>query len=239
MAIGYVGKTTTNEPASTDTLTVDVGTPTEDNYLLMLVTYRSDRTVSTPPSGWTLVSHLADANAGSSVMGTYYYKVAGASESDPDVVLSSASTEFAALVFEFSGVDTTTPIDVAVSTSANSFGSSKTSPDITTITDGAWWISGVVHDDSADAPWTGNATGVTSIHAGNVGGADVGAATEYKEIATAAATGTNVWSTGGGSEQSQAFSLALRPGAGGASSTDVNLHGTGRGILRGVGRGVG
>lgn len=109
------------------TITKPAGVTTND-VLLAMVTVRSLPTI-TAPSGWTLVR--SDVS-GTALLQSVYVKVAGASEPASytwtfDVPVSAAAGGISA----YSGVDTTTPVNVSGG-QANAASTTVTAPSVTT-----------------------------------------------------------------------------------------------------------
>ena len=118
----------TNTPITGLTIAKPAGTATND-VLLASLTLRGSAITITPPAGWTQVR--SDAN-GSTVNQTVYVKVAGGSE--PASYAFTFSVPVAAAVggiVGYSGVDTTTPIDVHGG-QTNASSNSVTAPSVTT-----------------------------------------------------------------------------------------------------------
>lgn len=78
--------------------------PTEDNLLIVFMTY--DDTLSVAPSGYTLATSGADF-----VSGRCYYKIAGAGESATISMTMSGSGAVAMQAFEYSGMLTSGVLD--------------------------------------------------------------------------------------------------------------------------------
>jgi hypothetical protein len=110
-------------------LTVDAPAGlTSGDVMVAAIVVRSDATISTP-TGWTLVR--SDVS-GSSLRQSAYVKVAGGSEPGSYTWTFSAQTPAAAgSIAAYTGVDTTTPVDVSGG-QANASSSSVVAPSVTT-----------------------------------------------------------------------------------------------------------
>lgn len=136
------------------------------------------------------------------------------------------------------GVDATTPLDVALPTEATGSSANPNSPSVTPVTSGALVFS-VAHMDDDDTTTSVTPTGYTNKAEINTGQAST-------SIGATTALASKEWSSGAEDPSAWTFgtidswaanTIAFRPAAGG--TTDVNFSGSNRGIMRGVGRGVG
>ncbi|UCG61613.1 MAG: right-handed parallel beta-helix repeat-containing protein [Candidatus Zixiibacteriota bacterium] len=102
-------------------------TPTEGNLLIAIAGNRIGSTAPSTPSGWSLLIDEASGTPGQII----YYKIAGASESATLTVGPyPISTSRGLHLYEYSGIDTLSPIGDSVSTSGS--GLNVTSGDVTT-----------------------------------------------------------------------------------------------------------
>lgn len=102
---------TFNNTNSETTVALD-STPTNGNVGVMIV-YEQSTTSNNASAGWTKITALEGGN-GVDVTLAVFYKVFGAGESSSWTwTWTTASFNQAALVLEYSGVDTSNPIDVA------------------------------------------------------------------------------------------------------------------------------
>lgn len=85
------------------------GTPTSGNLLVCSLAWRSNLTVTGVPSGWSLATNGGN---GSGMDSAIYYKIAGSSEPTTHTFTMSASGHCAANAFEYSGIATTSPLDI-------------------------------------------------------------------------------------------------------------------------------
>jgi hypothetical protein len=125
-AIALVQRATNFDNGASSTLTVDIATPTQNNLLVAVLFTRSS--AWTLPSGFSLaIEHDNTSNDDSLVIA---YKVAGASEADPQwsgLDAGGDGTGAAASVYEFSGTATVSPFDDAEVSTGISSGTSKSS----------------------------------------------------------------------------------------------------------------
>jgi hypothetical protein len=218
MAIVLVGEALT-QSADNTAHTIDVGTPSDGDFMLMLAVADSGfGTGLTAPTGWTplVENEIAAITGSSSARWLLCYKFAGASETDPSITLSAAQ-EVVASVARFTGVDTSVPIDVAVSyTNHAGTQNNGIAPDILTVTNGAVWVAGLVNDDDRENRTGGAGMSLIRSAASNdaATGNGVGLHWRYEEVATAGQTGTETFNLTA-AEECEAFSVALRPASGG------------------------
>ena len=109
--IVQVQKATGATSGSAASVTASYATgPTQDNLLVLVHHYRDTGTV-TLPSGWTqAVTRAADQSTI-----TIAYKIAGAAEGTGVTVSVSAADHQTLTIFEYSGIDTTAPLDQTAS----------------------------------------------------------------------------------------------------------------------------
>jgi hypothetical protein len=104
------------------TKSVAYGTPTvAGNLLVFMAEAAANVTVVTPPVGFTLVRALA--GAGASVF-MYYKQNCGAAEASPSITFSAA-TDIIVSVFEYSGIATSSALDVSNIETTSSYASSE------------------------------------------------------------------------------------------------------------------
>src|SRR6266568_8345782 len=86
--------------------------PTQNNVLLAWVLVAATA-IPTAASGWTAVGSGAGGGTGQGVRASrWFWKVAGSGESTSQTPAATQSVAWAASIIEYSGVDTTTPVDV-------------------------------------------------------------------------------------------------------------------------------
>lgn len=114
MTITLIGAAQT-AGTSANTVTVNVPTGTTTGHLMVVsLSFNTDATITTP-TGWTLAATLG---AAAGALFGAYYRWAGASEPASYTFSGTASTASSAILATYSGVDSTTPLDVTpVSTS--------------------------------------------------------------------------------------------------------------------------
>ena len=109
--ITQVQKTTAASVGKVASITATYGAaPTQDNLLVLVHHYRGTGTV-TLPAGWTEAVALVDS--GSTI--TIGYKIAGAAEGTGVTVSVSFNDNQTLTIFEYSGIDTVSPLDQTAS----------------------------------------------------------------------------------------------------------------------------
>jgi RHS repeat-associated protein len=117
----------TSPPITTITVSKPAGVTTND-VLVAGITVRGTPTI-TPPAGWTLIR--SDAN-GTTITQAMYQKVAGGSEAGSYAwTFNFPITSAVGGIVAYSGVDTTSPVDVSGG-QANASSSTVTAPSVTT-----------------------------------------------------------------------------------------------------------
>lgn len=218
-ATSYVDSTT-NEAASGTALTVTkpTGTTAGDIVIVFIsinggagdgMTSLTDNNGSTP---------FTDAGAGlrhyNSDSGTYqiFYRVAGASEPASYAFTSNLNTRWSIYASTYRGGDTSTPFDVAPTTTSENIGTVTTvaTDAITTLTDNAMIIA-VAADDSGSVTFSATPSGFNSRE--NNPGNQLGALADLLRVSAGTqasvswtASGANGWAT-------QIFSLKADAGA--------------------------
>jgi hypothetical protein len=137
---------TTLVTAATASWNPTLPTSSVGDLLLMWLCNESNPTMTTAPVGWTarggrVVSGASDTES------FVYYRVATGSDSAAHT-LSSAQRGIA-IVVPYTGVDATTPFDVATTHEAEASGTSWAPTGITPVTNGAELVSFIVADLSA------------------------------------------------------------------------------------------
>ncbi|MDC0637496.1 hypothetical protein OAP25_02225 [Flavobacteriaceae bacterium] len=207
MAIAYVGSATTDSAAASS-MSVSLPTHSEDDYLVIAFTHNyssSGQKLTGVGTGYTQLAEISESALGHQT--AIWAKKAGASEADPTASYNSSAQIMSCVAFAFSGVDTTTALDVAVSAYATvDPAATVASPSLTTVTDGAMLVSVATADDNAaftqDAAMTlGDSHQYLSMTT----------ATAYETIPTLGATGTRTWTFAQSNDELTAISIALRP----------------------------
>jgi len=185
--------TTGSGSAASVSVTIPATTQIGDLILVHLGNVGND-TVGTP-AGWT--SLLTQVATGNTATQNILYKVAEAGDigATATFTFSSASHACCAECRVYKGVDTTTPIDVAISQSTGS-STSPTGPGVTTVTDGAIAVAFYLAVDGGPTgpTWTapsGYANEYTTTTA-RASGAQAALAAYDKAITPAGATGDAV-----------------------------------------------
>ncbi|HEX9730119.1 MAG TPA: hypothetical protein VGA37_16605, partial [Gemmatimonadales bacterium] len=223
-------------------LTINKPTGTvQDDVMIASVAVRPSSSTITPPTGWTLIRTDTWDSGITEILSTYR-KVAGASEPASYSWGLTASTGAVGGILSFSGVDTTTPIDVSNGQQVNT-GDDVAAPSVTTtvantmlVTAHAVTSSGT--SGSAWTPPTGMTEAVDVSSSSGTGGESI--ELNYVLQASAGATGTKTATMSAHDDAGGAAQIiALRPefsigtvactSAGGANSTldlpGVNLSG--------------
>lgn len=154
MAIAF-GSAGTLLNVSTAATTFNVAYPSgiaAGDLLILHVVTNGGTLSATPPTGWTEVYRETTTT---NPKGGVYIKVASGSESGTVAVTTGSTTGVAGIV-RYTGVNTTTPQDVAASTvSVNTTGDlTATLPSITTVTNGSMLVM-IAAANSTSKQWTG------------------------------------------------------------------------------------
>lgn len=205
------------------------GSQQEDDFALLLQEVEASQS-PTAPSGWTGVSGSPLSNGVYSHRFHLYAKLVGASESS--VTVADTGDHQVAQILVFSGVDTTTPIDVTA-TSNPGPATALVAPGVTTTSDGAGVVSifGLGRDAASTASVTdwanSNLVSITEIadFLSSAGGGG-GFAAAWGIKTTAGATG-NTTATQAASAVYTAITVALRPAAGGGATNTDTAAGSG------------
>lgn len=124
MAIAHV-RSGSGTGSSATPQVVLAASPASDNLLVAYVTTPSGflLATNTPSTGWTGLTALSNND-----IARVFYKIAGAGESTTQSPITITSASWTCTIAEYSGVDTTTPLDV--SNQQNSPAASKFSPSV-------------------------------------------------------------------------------------------------------------
>lgn len=178
------------------TITIPSATQVDDVMLLFVGVpgvIGTDNSLTTP-TGWTVIqSGSQDATSSRRIYHYSFYRVAVAGDAGSSVTLDIVGNEdLYASMLVYSGVYTTSPIDVSGKQSGIGNGSDAnlTAPSVTTTFDGDRIVEGYFESSSStDRTITTPATQRTSTHASNVNG---GGGTSDQSQSTGGATGTKV-----------------------------------------------
>ena len=181
------------------------------------------------PSGWSDIVKQTDS-AGQDRQVYLGYKVAGSSEGAVTLThTDTANEQWSGCIITFRGVDTTSPLDVAYSSSHHVARTNKATTNvdafqnIVTVTDGAWVLAleAVTHDDiTSDADPSGY-TSIVRHYGGAIDHRQFQA--WYKQVSPAGSEtpGAPPYTSNNTQAESNQFTLALRPAAV-ASANPVN-----------------
>lgn len=219
-SIQLEGTPTLYENASSTDAVVPYPSGIVSGELLLIHVTNSGASVPSTPAGWTLAKSQANANGTACSIMTAYKVATGSESGSVTVATNVAAGRVTGMMERFSGVDTTTPMDVAASSANGATGASWSVPSITTVTNGAMLVAHTALNASSSADITHTAGTMTSINASTGTGRRTRIWTETD--ATAGATGTRTFESNPTTTLQWTVALiALRPGAGGATPTLV------------------
>lgn len=181
----------------------------------------------TGPSGFTeLANTSSPASRDMSVWLGYKVVTNAGSEPASYTITSSISQEWSGFCARISGVDTTTPIDVATPTPVASTATSVDSPEVTTVTDGALVVRLLAATDNNVAAPDQTITAPSSPSgASSYVGATISSpgdqlvAAQWFNLATAGASGTDAWTTTISGALAFVATVAFRPGSSSSNAT--------------------
>lgn len=192
------------------TINVPAGTATGDVMIASVAVLPPAVTII-PPAGWTSLNRV-DQSAGNASTQEIFYRVAGGSEpASYTWTFSGAIGGAAGGILDYSGVDTTSPIDVYGGNPTPS-STSHTASSLTTTVDNAMVIS--THSFSSSETWTPPAGMAEEVDAASLTTPDAaGISLEMNDViqATAGATGDKTATAGGNADTGVAQLLALKP----------------------------
>jgi RHS repeat-associated protein len=201
------------------TAAIPAGAQSGDFAVLIIAGRPTNTTQPSAPTGWTLrSSSLREVGANDLKIMTFY-RILGASNPNPVVSLPSAwqgnAAGMSAQIVVWSGVNTTTPFDVADVTGSAAAATQWTPPAITTVTNGARVVSAVATSDD-NALSAGTAQGFTVRMSGanydTTTGGDHSVGLFEKAQPTAGLVGLLAWNqTANASDQWAGITFALRP----------------------------
>jgi hypothetical protein len=188
MAITFVEKSQSNWAGSSPTVALPAGFAQNDLLLAMIVFDRTATTISAVPSGWNLVPQVAGANPrlqGTNAQAYWYYKIAGASETDPPVWTASDGAANGVICIScYRGVDTSDPFDEDMRNVATAAGTSHNSQTGTATTANAWAVVYAGMDAASTNGWTHDSGGGWTERYEQENGSFVSGASADKEIAS-------------------------------------------------------
>lgn len=205
------------------------------DILIVELTIGSAAAITTPSGAWGSWTQFVTVNQANVVVKWGYYHIVA------DTTLEPASYTFTwtgairatGIIVAYSGVDTTTPMDVATPTTAGAgTGGTLAVGSITTVTDGAMLLSGAGQDSSGTGTCTPPGT-MSAIAAAPSAGKAARLADET--FATAGPTGTRTWSFSSSTLAHAVWLAALRPAT---SGTAVNGTATGTFTFSGTAAGT-
>ena len=201
------------------TATIPAGVQSGDFAVLVIAGRPTNTTQPSAPTGWTLrSSSLREVGANDLKIMTFY-RVLGASNPNPVVSLPSAwqgnAAGMSAQIVVWSGVNTTTPFDVADVTGNAAAATQWTPPAITTATNGARIVSVVATSDD-NALSVGTAQGFTARMSGTnydtITGGDHSVGLADKPQPTAGTVSLLAWNqAANASDHWAGITFALRP----------------------------
>lgn len=233
MAIAFRSQTSLGGTASAVSVVLPAGATQGDVLVVDIIT--SGATVSAVPSGWTQITNV---QTGLTARLFSYWHAIGASDPGPWSFTLSASGSYSHICACYSGVDTTTPLDVAATTvGSNTAGTSIVVPAVSPTHTNTMLHSGV--GEGATNRTITNPTGMTSITEVTSGRRQEAA---WQAIAATGSTGTRTW-TFSGTAVYNAYMVPLRAataipatfsaptatGTGAASATFTGASGGGGG----------
>lgn len=183
----------------------------EDDVMIAAIGYQPNTLTITPPAGWTLVGGSSNAAATANSLAVYQH-IAGAAE--PALyqwTFSGSALAAAGGMQVFSGVDTTTPIDVSAGqATGNSL--NHATPSITTTVANTMLVA--AHTFASSATWAPPA-GMTeaydraNLNTGNAAGQSIEGS--YVAQAAIGATGTKTATASANADRGNTYIIALRP----------------------------
>lgn len=232
MAIAYGGAGTRWMNGATGVSTWNIPYPASiaAGDLLVVSMESNGAELGTNPTGWTTIYKQTGA-ALTNPRGGMFYKIATGSESGtlawPVTPGTTTTMQGTAQMFRYTGVDNTTPLDVAAGsyTNSNAADVAVVLPSLTTVTAGAMLIMmGAPNSGSTTLNAPGSAAAGTTVRVdhGALGGTgNKGGFHADQLLGAAGATGTKTFTWSAARANFGAIA-ALRPAAGGAAAQTVN-----------------
>lgn len=234
MSISFVGQNSQVTTAATWPTAIDLTALSlvKDDMVIFVesMTVGSDQTANMKPTdaGYTNISSLY-ANGSSTYDNSLgvYYKFMGAS---PDTSVTPTNTGFSpkaalAAVYVYRGVDTVTPLDVAVVThTVTSAGTSIDASAITPVTPGARVLALAAASINAGTPTLGTIAGYSNQYEvdsyGGTNSVDIFAFAD-KLWSGSGSEDPPAWTASGSMNNYNAVTIALRPAAGGLVNVPI------------------
>ena len=193
---------------ATLTITKPTGTAANDVLIASIAVTPSTATI-TPPSGWTLVRRTDNAGPTSNSLAVYS-KVAGGSEPASYAWTLSGSSFTTGGVQAFTGINTTTPIDVENGQTTAS-ATTHATPSITTSTANSIIVTS--HAFASGATWTPPSGMTEGFDKANANNNATGMAVEGNWLlqAVAGATGVKTATASSNADAGNTHILALKP----------------------------
>lgn len=211
MAIAFRSQTSLGGTAASVSVIKPSGALADEILVVDIVT--AGATVSAVPSGWTQITNV---QTGLTARLFSYWHLVGASDPGPWAFTLSVSGAYSHICACYSGVDTTTPLDVAATTVGNNTaGASIVVPAVSPVTANTMLHSGV--GEGATNRTITMPTGMTTIVEVTVGRRQEAA---WQAIAATGTTGTRTW-TFSGTAVYNAYMVPLRPSSGTTASRTV------------------
>jgi hypothetical protein len=216
MAIAFGSAATTDVNSTTPTLTLPSGVTEGDLLLAWIVGDVSTITVSSAPSGWTAVTGTPSDAGDGDCRGWCYYKVAGASESNPQWTFSAAASGAGAIV-RYTGVDGTTPIETQ-SKNGTTATTSHATGNVTPTSNGSMIVGfGGTDESSAATTWTAPTNWTERVDFADTHGEWLGiTVADFLQTTAAQIGGTFTSSL---SDSGAMFIVALKPASSGTTIT--------------------
>jgi hypothetical protein len=204
--VGY--RTATRGPASSLTINVPPGDP--GDFLIAIVSKHGTGAIDQTPSGWTLLSEGGSGTGGSAIRLGVFYRWA-ATETQVTVSWTTGNDSSVGGVLRYSGVDSTTPIDVSGAATGTS--NAPTAPAVVTTVPEARVvrIMGANDNTLSGSPYPSGHTGRFAVE--QTFGSDMSGAAADTTQTSAGSTGTAAFSLDS-NEAWRAITVALRPVAG-------------------------
>jgi hypothetical protein len=190
MAIGFRASSSADKATAlaTETITKPTGTASTDILVIAFGTDKGSNVAQTitPPSGWTRIGAQVSQTNGASqiVLLDAFWSLGSNASLGFGNSASGAAVQQGWLCGAFTGVDNTTPIDVADNGIKNSAAGTLTVTGVTIVTANAW-------DCMAAADWSGGVFSATSFTVAENGHTNASAALLYNQTPkSTGATGT-------------------------------------------------